>query len=346
MRLLNASGCLDALTRGVARSLDAFVTKTVTPLPREGTRRRASPRQTRGCSTRSASRTRASTSSSDSVLPTLRCSACRSGSPSEASPPMSTPACARCSTTTARSRRSSSTSRARTSTRRPSTAQIVGRARRRASRSSRSSLRLFPTWRRSPVPPRRGADGLSLVNTMRGLAIDERTLRPKLARGAGGYSGPTLKPIALAAVYACSAATRIPIVAMGGVVCGRDVLEFVAVRHVALGTVLFADRDAPVRIRGEFAGELAAHGSLRQTMRAVLRTNSASTLVGHAQRTRARTLKPCRPKRCGLRVGAVVRLSRHGLVQAQAQAPALARSTHGGAQARERHPGQEGEAEV
>src|SRR5688500_20228189 len=55
-----------------------------------------------------------------------------------------------------------------------------------------------------------GADGLSLVNTLRGLALDERTLRPKLARVAGGYSGPALKPVALAAVYACAAVVEIP----------------------------------------------------------------------------------------------------------------------------------------
>ena len=62
-----------------------------------------------------------------------------------------------------------------------------------------------------------GADGLSLVNTLRGLALDERTLRPMLGRGTGGYSGPALKPVALAAVYACSAAVDLPLVGMGGV---------------------------------------------------------------------------------------------------------------------------------
>src|SRR5262249_19105739 len=73
-----------------------------------------------------------------------------------------------------------------------------------------------------------GANGLSLVNTLRGLEIDPRTQRPVLARGAGGLSGPTLKPVALAAVYACYAATGLPIVGMGGVTCGRDVIDLVA----------------------------------------------------------------------------------------------------------------------
>jgi len=94
-----------------------------------------------------------------------------------------------------------------------------------------------------------GADGLSLVNTMRGLALDPLTLRPRLRRGVGGYSGPALKPIALACVYACAAAVDVPIVGMGGVSCGLDALELVAAGAsvVALGTVLFSDPGAPAR---------------------------------------------------------------------------------------------------
>jgi dihydroorotate dehydrogenase (NAD+) catalytic subunit len=100
-----------------------------------------------------------------------------------------------------------------------------------------------------------GADGLSLVNTLRGLAIDAATLKPVLARGTGGLSGPTLKPVALAAVHACYAATQLPIVGMGGIATGQDVVEFVAcgARHVALGTVLFSDPNAAARVRDELA---------------------------------------------------------------------------------------------
>jgi dihydroorotate dehydrogenase (NAD+) catalytic subunit len=107
-----------------------------------------------------------------------------------------------------------------------------------------------------------GADGLSLVNTIRGLVLDERTLRPRLARAVGGYSGPPLKPIALAAVHACHRATALPIVGMGGVSNGRDALDLIAcgASAVALGTVLFTDPDAPARIRAELAAEAAAHG--------------------------------------------------------------------------------------
>ena len=105
-----------------------------------------------------------------------------------------------------------------------------------------------------------GADGLSLVNTLRGLALEARTLLPKLGRVAGGYSGPALKPVALAAVFACSAAVRIPIVGMGGVQSGLDALELIAAgaSAVALGTILFSDPAAPARIRAELAAETAA----------------------------------------------------------------------------------------
>jgi dihydroorotate dehydrogenase (NAD+) catalytic subunit len=106
-----------------------------------------------------------------------------------------------------------------------------------------------------------GADGVSMVNTLRGAALDAR-LRPKLARGAGGYSGPALKPVALAAVLAARGATSLPIVAMGGVQTGRDALELIAcgATHIALGTTLFADPDAPTRVRAELAYESTRAG--------------------------------------------------------------------------------------
>jgi dihydroorotate dehydrogenase (NAD+) catalytic subunit len=106
-----------------------------------------------------------------------------------------------------------------------------------------------------------GADGISLVNTLRGVALDER-LRTTLARGAGGYSGPALKPVALAAVRAAREATQLPIVGMGGVRNGRDALELIAcgATHVALGTVLFSDPFAPRRVREELVEEAKRAG--------------------------------------------------------------------------------------
>jgi dihydroorotate dehydrogenase (NAD+) catalytic subunit len=128
-----------------------------------------------------------------------------------------------------------------------------------------------------------GADGLSLVNTVRGLALDERTLRPVLARGAGGLSGPALRPVALAAVHTCFRETRLPIVGMGGVASGRHALELLAAgaSDVAIGTALFADPGAAATIRSELRAELAAHGFV-----------SADNAVGAAHAAEAPTLDP------------------------------------------------------
>ena len=128
-----------------------------------------------------------------------------------------------------------------------------------------------------------GADGLSLVNTIRGLVLDERTLAPRLGRAVGGYSGPPLRPIALAAVYACYRATNLPIVGMGGVASGRDALDLVAcgANAVALGTVLFSDPEAPARIRAELAEAVAQRGfASLDEIRAVAHTGSGA----HAER--------------------------------------------------------------
>jgi dihydroorotate dehydrogenase (NAD+) catalytic subunit len=110
-----------------------------------------------------------------------------------------------------------------------------------------------------------GADGLSLVNTVRGLALDERTLRPVLARATGGLSGPALRPIALAAVHTCFCESGLPIVGMGGVTTGRHALELIAAgaTDVAVGTALFTDPGAAARIRSELQAELAAFGFVK-----------------------------------------------------------------------------------
>lgn len=106
-----------------------------------------------------------------------------------------------------------------------------------------------------------GADGFSMINTVRGVALDAG-LRTKLARGAGGYSGPALKPVALASVLTARRVTALPIVGMGGVCNGRDALELIAcgATDVALGTILFADSDAPARVREELEAEAMRAG--------------------------------------------------------------------------------------
>ncbi|MER7174117.1 dihydroorotate dehydrogenase [Streptomyces mesophilus] len=110
-----------------------------------------------------------------------------------------------------------------------------------------------------------GADGLSMINTLLGIAIDTDTLRPYLAGTTGGLSGPAIRPVAVRCVYQVYAAMRagavrqVPILGMGGIASGRDALEFVlaGASGVALGTVLFNDPSAPVRVLGELESALA-----------------------------------------------------------------------------------------
>src|SRR5262249_45028536 len=106
-----------------------------------------------------------------------------------------------------------------------------------------------------------GGDGVSLLHTPRGTTRHKQP-RPVLARGSGGLSGPSLKPVALHAVSVCREATDLPIVGMGGILTGRDALEFAAcgARDIALGTVLFADPGAPGRVRSELAAACADSG--------------------------------------------------------------------------------------
>jgi len=256
VRLLNASGCLDALAAPeVARGLDGFVTKTITPLPREGN---APPRIAEtahgmlnaiGLANPGRERFLAD------HLPRLR----------ELGVPLWISVggfCAQdyadtCAALDGVEAIELNLSCPNVDEAADSAAEIVAACR------AATPLPLYAKL--SAAHPdvaavaravaAAGADGLSLINTLRGMALDPRTLRPVLARGTGGLSGPTLKPVALAAVHACYAATQLPIVGMGGVMSGRDALDLVAcgARLVALGTVLFADPDAPARVRDELA---------------------------------------------------------------------------------------------
>jgi dihydroorotate dehydrogenase (NAD+) catalytic subunit len=99
-----------------------------------------------------------------------------------------------------------------------------------------------------------GADALSLVNTLVGLAIDARRRRPHLGAGFGGLSGPAIKPIALRMVYQAARAVRIPVVGLGGIATGEDVAEFLlaGAAAVQVGSATFWDPQAPVRIAEEF----------------------------------------------------------------------------------------------
>jgi dihydroorotate dehydrogenase (NAD+) catalytic subunit len=103
-----------------------------------------------------------------------------------------------------------------------------------------------------------GADALSLINTIRGMALDPSTGLPSLGAGAGGVSGPAVRAIALAQVDAVSRATTLPLIGMGGVQSGRDALDLTraGAAVVAVGTESFRDPAAAARIAAEL-GELA-----------------------------------------------------------------------------------------
>lgn len=90
-----------------------------------------------------------------------------------------------------------------------------------------------------------GADGVSLINTLLGMRIDINTRRPILANNTGGLSGPAVKPVAVRMVHQVYNAVKIPIIGMGGVMSGADVIEFMlaGARLVALGTGMFAKPD-------------------------------------------------------------------------------------------------------
>jgi dihydroorotate dehydrogenase (NAD+) catalytic subunit len=254
--LLNASGCLDALVAPeVARRLDAFVTKTVTPLPREGNAPPRIAETAHGMLNAIGLANPGRERFLGDHLPRLQ----------ELGIPVWVSVggfCAgdyaeTCAALDGIEAIELNLSCPNVGEAADSAAEIVAVCR------AATSLPLYAKL--SAAHPDvaavatavagAGADGLSLINTLRGLALDPHTLKPVLARGSGGLSGPTLKPVALATVHACYAATRLPIVGMGGIATAQDVVEFVAcgALHVALGTVLFADPDAPTRIREELA---------------------------------------------------------------------------------------------
>lgn len=91
-----------------------------------------------------------------------------------------------------------------------------------------------------------GADAVSLINTLLGMAIDARTRKPKLARVVGGLSGPAVKPVALRMVWQVSKGVKIPILGMGGIMTGEDAIEFMlaGATAVSVGTANFVNPHA------------------------------------------------------------------------------------------------------
>ncbi|MEE8174967.1 MAG: dihydroorotate dehydrogenase [Dehalococcoidia bacterium] len=95
-----------------------------------------------------------------------------------------------------------------------------------------------------------GADAVSLINTLRGMAIDKERRRPILGNIAGGLSGPAIKPVALYAVYRVAQAVSIPVIGCGGIVSASDALEFImaGASAVQVGTASFTDPHAPLEV--------------------------------------------------------------------------------------------------
>lgn len=95
-----------------------------------------------------------------------------------------------------------------------------------------------------------GADGVSLINTFTGMAIDVKSRKPMLGQITGGLSGPAIKPIALRMVYEVHKAVKIPIIGMGGIMTAGDALEFIiaGAKAVAIGTGNFVDPLTPIKV--------------------------------------------------------------------------------------------------
>ena len=107
-----------------------------------------------------------------------------------------------------------------------------------------------------------GADSLSLINTLLGMAIDVETRRPVLGNLMGGLSGPAVKPIAVRMVYQVARAVAIPVVGMGGITTGKDAVEFLlaGASAVMIGTAGFVDPGVWPRAAGEISHYMTRHG--------------------------------------------------------------------------------------
>jgi dihydroorotate dehydrogenase (NAD+) catalytic subunit len=107
-----------------------------------------------------------------------------------------------------------------------------------------------------------GADALSCINTIVGLAVDVERRRPKIAYGTGGLSGPAIRPIAVRMAWQAARAVRIPVLGMGGIASAEDALEFlIAGCHaVQIGTANFVDPDVYTRVLEGLSSYLVRHG--------------------------------------------------------------------------------------
>ncbi len=107
-----------------------------------------------------------------------------------------------------------------------------------------------------------GSDMVSLINTYPALAIDVETRKPMIGNGFGGYSGRAIKPLAVRAVYQAAQAVDVPIIGMGGIFTPEDAIEFflAGASVVAVGTAIFADPQAPLKVIAGINDYLERHG--------------------------------------------------------------------------------------
>ncbi|MBO6286971.1 MAG: dihydroorotate dehydrogenase [Prevotella sp.] len=107
-----------------------------------------------------------------------------------------------------------------------------------------------------------GADSVSLINTLMGMAIDVEKRRPVLSIGTGGLSGPAVKPVALRMVWQVARAVKIPVVGLGGIMTARDAIEFLMAGATAIeiGTANFIDPAVTIKVRDGIDRWLDEHG--------------------------------------------------------------------------------------
>ena len=107
-----------------------------------------------------------------------------------------------------------------------------------------------------------GADSVSLINTLMGMAIDIEKRRPKLSIGTGGLSGPAVKPVALRMVWQVAKAVKIPVIGLGGIMTATDAIEFLMAGATAIeiGTANFIDPVVTIKVRDGIDEWLDRHG--------------------------------------------------------------------------------------
>ena len=107
-----------------------------------------------------------------------------------------------------------------------------------------------------------GADAVSLINTLMGMAVDIEKRKKVLSIGTGGLSGPCVKPVALRMVYQVAHSVNIPVIGLGGIMTAEDALEFLmcGATAVEIGTANFIDPAVTIKVRDGINDWLDRHG--------------------------------------------------------------------------------------